>query len=647
METDELPCDVVRYFPYPTLRPGQKELIKSVYNAISSGRHIAAEGAAGLGKTIAVLSASLPVAKENDLKILYLARTHKQHERVIEELKEISRKVRVSGVTVRGRKEMCLNPLITRQAPDARAAMEICEQLRERERCRFKINMDQNTDRCAELQKLIESKPVMASEVYEFCKIDGFCPYELVKLVMGQVDVVALSYIYLFDPIIRNSFLKYINKPPSYFILILDEAHNVPDVATDIASSQLTIFGIRQAYQEAKNYGYNDIASFCRCLERIIEKAAEPVEEEAPIPPKLILEAIKSEGALDDLFSFSDYLYNTGNIICRRLLALGKYPRSHIRKVGDFLLKWLETAEDRAFAHVLSKYETKRGYASSRLEIIALDPRKVTEPVISSVYCTISMSGTLEPLRAYQRLVGLPENTICETLSSPFPEEHILSLVCLGTTTSLDRRSEAMYWKMIQKIAEITRYTPANIGVFAASYEVLEGLLEARLEDAINKPLLHEERDMPSKKNDILLRRFRAYAEKGGAVLLGVQGGRNSEGADFPGKQMESVVIAGVPYARPTPRVEAGIRYLEGEFPGHGHEFGYVLPAMKKASQAAGRPIRSLTDRGAIVFLDYRFSTAYCHRYLPHWIRRNLKSLPDEEGAIAKELILFFGFQQE
>jgi len=333
-------------------------------------------------------------------------------------------------------------------------------------------------------------------------------------------------------------------------------------------------------------------------------------------------------------------------------LALGKYPRSHIRKVGDFLLKWLETAEDHAFAHVLSKYETKRGYASSRLEMIALDPRKVTEPVISSVSCTISMSGTLEPLEAYQKLVGLPENTICETLSSPFPEEHILSLVCLGTTTSLDRRSEAMYQKMFQKIAEITRYTPANIGVFTASYEVLEGLLKAGLEDAINKPLLREERNMSSKKNDLLLRRFRDYAEKGGAVLLGVQGGRNSEGADFPGKQMESVVIAGVPYARPTPRVEAGIRYLEGQFPGHGHEFGYdefgyVLPAMKKASQAAGRPIRSLTDRGAIVFLDYRFSTTYCCRYFPHWIRRNLKSLSDEEGAIAKELILFFGFQQE
>ncbi|MEM2990575.1 MAG: helicase C-terminal domain-containing protein [Halobacteria archaeon] len=646
MKTAELSRDVIQYFPYPTLRPGQNELIKSVYNAISSGGHIAAEGAAGLGKTIAVLSASLPVAKENDLKILYLARTHKQHERVIEELKEISRKARVTGVAVRGRKEMCLNPLITRHAPDARAAMEICEQLRERERCRFKISMDQNIDKCVELQKLIESRPFMASEIYELCKIERFCPYELVKLVIGNVDVVALSYMYLFDPVIRNSFLKYVSKSLGQIILILDEAHNVPGIATSIASSQLTIFSVKQAYQEAKNYGYDDIASFCRCLERIIEKVAEPVEEEVPLPPKLIVETIKSEGALDDLFSFSDYLYSTGNIICKRLLTLGKYPRSSIRKVGDFLLKWLETADDPAFVHILSKYETKRGRPSYRLEIIALDPRKVTESIISSAYCTISISGTLEPFEAYQKLVGLPENTICEILPSPFPEENILSLVCLGTTTSLDHRSEAMYRKMIQKIAEITRYTPANIGIFAASYEVLEGLLETGLEESISKPLLHEERGMSSKKNDLLLRRFRAYAENGGAVLLGVQGGRNSEGADFPGKQMESVVIAGVPYARPTPRVEAEIRYLEDQFPGRGQEFGYILPALKKASQAAGRPIRSHTDRGAIIFLDYRFSTAYCRRHLPDWVRRNLKTLPDEEGAIAKELILFFGFQQ-
>ncbi len=125
--------------------------------------------------------------------------------------------------------------------------------------------------------------------------------------------------------------------------------------------------------------------------------------------------------------------------------------------------------------------------------------------------------------------------------------------------------------------------------------------------------------------------------------MLGVQGGRASEGADFPGDQMNSVVVVGVPYAEPSPRIEAQIRYYEKRFPGHGRQYGYVLPALKKASQTAGRPVRTLKDKGAIIFLDYRFGTEYCRRFLPSWISRGMKPLSDEDGAIAQALLFFYG----
>jgi Rad3-related DNA helicase len=63
---------------------------------------------------------------------------------------------------------------------------------------------------------------------------------------------------------------------------------------------------------------------------------------------------------------------------------------------------------------------------------------------------------------------------------------------------------------------------------------------------------------------------------------------------------------------------------------------------MKKASQAAGRPIRTPEDKGAIIFLDYRFATAYCLRFLPLWIRQNLKTLADKDQLIQQELRYFF-----
>jgi DNA excision repair protein ERCC-2 len=211
----------------------------------------------------------------------------------------------------------------------------------------------------------------------------------------------------------------------------------------------------------------------------------------------------------------------------------------------------------------------------------------------------------------------------------------------------MKQRTRSMYKKLADRITEVVCYTPANVGIFTVSYNVLESLLEAGLEETIDKPLFAEHRDMASRDNDQLVNRFKSYAKRGGAVLLGVQGGRSSEGADYPSDTMNSVVVVGVPYAKPTPRTSAQVRYYETCFPNHGREYGYVLPALKKASQAAGRPIRTLEDHGAIVFLDYRFATQYCQRYLPLWIRRGMKTLPDIDGVIAKELMQFFGDPEE
>jgi DNA excision repair protein ERCC-2 len=206
----------------------------------------------------------------------------------------------------------------------------------------------------------------------------------------------------------------------------------------------------------------------------------------------------------------------------------------------------------------------------------------------------------------------------------------------------MEKRTPAMYQTMIERISEVAENTPTNTGIFAASFEVLNSLLNEDLENALQKPLFHERRAMTSKANEKLVSDFKTCGGKGGAVFLGVQGGRTSEGVDFPGNQMNSVIVVGVPYAEPTPRVKAQIEYYDKCFPGLGREYGYILPAMKKASQAAGRPIRTLDDRGAIVFLDYRFSTSYCRSFLPSWISNRMKTLPNEKNVLGNEIRDFF-----
>lgn len=638
----QLPADVAEYFPYAEARPFQDDFIRTIAEAVESGRSVLIEGSNGLGKTVAALSGSLPTAAEKGLKILYVARTHRQHDRVIEELKQVSRKQRVSGVSIRGRHEMCLNSFVTRHVADARAVMEACELLKARDRCAYYRGIKERKEEYSDLQNRVTLRPYTASEIQMICRKRGFCPYELTKASAAHADVVALSYLYVFDPEIRNVFLKNLDTSLSKIILVVDEAHNLPETAIDIGSSSLTLFAMRQAEAEAKESHEEDTAVFARILRDEVEKIAEGAGKETLISPELLTGIMTQKAGVDDPLTFFEHLRAVGYSVKRRLLADGKYPRSYIFGMAEFLAKWAETRQDPSFVNVISRYTSRRGAPTAKLEVVALDPSTTTAPVFSATHSNVIMSGTLQPLEAYSETTGLPEDTVKKVVPSPFPKEHVLPLISDGVTTAMEKRTPSMYGKIVARIMEVVESTPANTGVFAASFEVLQALLATGLEQKLGKPLLHEQRGMSSKENEGMVAGFKAHAHRGGAVLLAVQGGRSSEGVDYPGDEMNSVVIVGIPYAEPTPKVKAQIGYFEKRFPGLGREYGYVIPAMKKASQTAGRPLRTLEDRASMVFLDSRFSTAYCQRFLPSWIRDNLRTLPDKDGAISRELSGFF-----
>jgi DNA excision repair protein ERCC-2 len=638
----KLPKEAKEYFPYASVRPHQDQFIKTIFDAVEERRSVLIEGSNGLGKTIAALSACLPVAVEKGLKILYVARTHRQHDRVIEELRAVFKRHPISGVSLRGRNQMCLNSFAARNAFDAKSLMEVCELLKAKGRCPYHKTPEEQTYEYLQLQQQIATRPYKASEIQRICRKKGVCPYELVKAALSDVTVIALSYLYVFDPVIRTAFLKNFNSQLQKIILIVDEAHNLPETAIDIASRSLSLFVLKQAELEAKKYENKEIEVFANFFRNEIEKLTENINREKVISPESIIEIIQKQGSIANPRDFFEHLHEVGSSIRRSLLAEGKNPRSYIHGMSEFLLRWLETLGDESFVHVASRYTTRENVKTAKLEIVALDPSKVTAPVFSSTYSNIIMSGTLQPLQAYARLTKLPEDTLQCIVPSPFPKEHVLALVCLGVSTAMEKRTPPMYQAIIKRIAEVVQNTPANTGIFAASFDVLNALVAEGLENALDKPLFHERRGMSSKANEKMVAEFKACGERDGAVFLGVQGGRTSEGVDFPGNQMNSVVIVGVPYAEPTPRVKAQISYYEKCFPQLGREYGYVLPAMKKASQAAGRPVRTLEDRGAIVFLDYRFATSYCRSFLPSWMRNGLKVLPYGDKVLAREIHGFF-----
>lgn len=96
---------------------------------------------------------------------------------------------------------------------------------------------------------------------------------------------------------------------------------------------------------------------------------------------------------------------------------------------------------------------------------------------------------------------------------------------------------------------------------FCASYNVLRALHRngiSKIVEKHGKTLFYENAKMSASKNATQLRSYKNFAtSKSGAVLLGVCGGRNSEGEDFPGDLMNAVIIVGVPYQSITKRLNA------------------------------------------------------------------------------------------
>jgi DNA excision repair protein ERCC-2 len=119
--------------------------------------------------------------------------------------------------------------------------------------------------------------PIWHLKSLSICRKKEICPYELIKSALSDARVVALSYLYVFDPVIRNAFLKNMETELQKIILIVDEAHNLPETAIDISGSSLSLFVMRQAELEANRFGNKDIEAFAQFFRTEVEKLTDHV----------------------------------------------------------------------------------------------------------------------------------------------------------------------------------------------------------------------------------------------------------------------------------------------------------------------------------------------------------------------------------
>lgn len=588
-----------------------------------------------------------------------MCRTHSQNRRIIKELIKISQKIKddnqplkLKAISIRGRNEMCLNKTLLNLKLNPKESMSICNDLRQNKNCIHFVNLLKKKDKVENptlLAPEIFNKPIDAEQLIDFCTNERLCPYFLSKFLLKEMNIIICNYQWLFNPYIQNLFLTLIDQELQDCILILDECHNIIDVATDVNSERLTPYALRLCLKDLEMYRSPMLMqNFVRILidEMTEHKEALKLGDEK-IQPDIYLKRLLRELGIKDLNTFEvliDEIHDFSVSIHQEKVANGEVSRDFLGSFAEFWLKWLRcyTLENYFFCFNLKE---NKGKKSVSLEIVALDPREIVIPILKKAYSSLSLSGTVNPF-VYNNLMGLNEcgKTYKGIIThTPFQKNNIKAVIVEGVDTKRANRTPVMFKKMIDKISEVLECTPANIGIFCASYQIVKGLCSYGIVEVVKKSgkkLFIEEPGLSASENNLMVDNFKSLSSNGGAVLLGVCGGRNSEGEDYPGDYMNSVIIAGFPYHLPTPRVEAKIQYYDKVFSNQGWNFAYLYPAIQRANQASGRPIRKISDKGAIIFMDSRFKTKY--KWISEWLREELEIIPDKPEALIRNLTPFW-----
>ncbi|MEM0149458.1 MAG: helicase C-terminal domain-containing protein, partial [Candidatus Micrarchaeaceae archaeon] len=292
-----------------------------------------------------------------------------------------------------------------------------------------------------------------------------------------------------------------------------------------------------------------------------------------------------------------------------------KARRSSILHVARFIGAWKNSSH--SSTRILSK-EAK----SIKLSIISLYPESVAGTLNDS-YANIFMSATLTPLRMYKELFGLGD-AVVKQYGTSFPMSNKLIFIDDSVTTKYESRTISEYKKIAQKVSEIKRAIPGNIAVFCPSFEMLNSIMRYISDESVYV----QRRSMGSVELEGVLEKFNRSSN---SILFGVMGGSMSEGIDYKDNVLKGIIIVGVPLSKPSLEISARIEYYNRKFNGRGMEYAYIAPAVIKGIQAAGRAIRSETDKAVIIFMDRRYKWRI---YSPAINNDRIKESSDYIGAI-------------
>lgn len=557
-------------FPYPRLRSGQREFLADARAALGEGAILLAQAPTGLGKTAVALTAALESGRERGRRVLFATCRRSQHRIAVDTLQRMPRPVKVADLIAR--EAMC--PSHETHSSDSRAKL-------------------------AALQPVLHAQPLHVQDVVDLARRYRLCPHALAVHAARRAEVIVCDYNYLFSPI-RPRILRALELTLPDCLLIVDEAHNLPDRCRQAVSARVSVSSLRRLARAVDP----PLRPVLLHLARHLLGEARAIAGESRVPVD----------ALDRIVGRCEG--EGGRSWTRARLARAMRGARHqisdpLRPVAEETCRLFHDWDRPNRLRLLSTTE------GGALSLLVLDAQIAARPAFRDVAAALLMSGTLHPGAMYRDVLGLPPvRTRIRSYPPIFPPGNRL-LVASKWHSSAYRERPDCYRGFALEIEALSHAIPGNVAAFFPSYALAQGI--GALLQTLHPPkvLLWERRGQTKAQKERLLQVL-GQPPSGGCLLLAVQGGSFSEGIDYPGDLLNGVLVVGLALQPPELGVGALRTFYSTRFGRRrAYEYASLFPALNRVVQCAGRCIRSPEDVGAIVLLDRRLLRPFYRSRLP------------------------------
>jgi len=579
-------------FPF-TFRAEQRRLSVAVYKNITQGTNLFSRAPTGTGKTLATLFPALKALGHGKTdKVFYL--TAKTPGRVVAE--NTLRLLQKNGADIRycvisAKEKVCLKEF------------PLCDP----EYCEYAVDYyDKQKDA---LQYAYNLKEWNYAQIRSMALEFMLCPFEFSLALSTYAEVVICDYNYCFDPIV---FLRrHFEDLKVEYTFLIDEAHNLVDRAREMYSDELSS---------------SEVMQWCSIFPKKYKKIS---------------------GLLQDLYNELEAFYPQD----KDFFTLPAFPQNIMTYVEEIIINTEVLLDKKNEPHV--KYSMLKVYfrlvfvyacvrsitpdhivyyqrdeASFTLKVFCINPRYLLAEYVKNAKCCVFFSATLHPFDYYCDILAGKETDSRLAFLSPFRREQFGLFVYNGINTYFKNRDQA-YEPLAELVQHVCEVKTGNYIVYFPSFSFLTFVYD-KLKEKTPANIICQKPNMNEEERSEFLSRFEETNET--LIGLAILGGIFSEGIDLVGNKLIGAII-----------VTVGLPVLGGEKSliqtyydekmHKGFEYAYRYPGFNKVMQAAGRVIRSETDKGFVILVDQRYTKReYKELYPADW--QHFKIYTELQGLV-------------